>query len=43
MSIRCNELNLPAAIGIGEKKYKEIIDGKKILLDCENNLLKVLQ
>ena len=43
MSIRCNELNLPAAIGIGEKKFKEILISKKILLDCENNMLNVLQ
>ncbi|WP_415284859.1 PEP/pyruvate-binding domain-containing protein [Candidatus Pelagibacter sp. Uisw_130] len=43
MSIRCNELNLPAAIGIGEKKYKEIINSKKILLDCENNMLNIIQ
>ena len=43
MSIRCNELNLPAAIGIGEKKYREVIVSKKILLDCENNMLNVIQ
>ena len=43
MSIRCNELNLPAAIGIGEKKYKEIINSKKILLDCENNMLNIIR
>lgn len=35
MSIRCAELNIPAAIGCGEKTFGEIIKGKKIFLDCK--------
>ena len=36
MAIRCSELNLPAAIGIGEKKYMEIVNNKNknIELNC---------
>ena len=36
MAIRCSELNLPAAIGIGEKKYIEITNtkNKNIELNC---------
>ena len=33
MSIRCSELNIPAAIGVGEKKFKENVESKKINLD----------
>ena len=36
MSIRCNELNLPSIIGVGEKKYISIVDSKKIYIDCKN-------
>lgn len=35
MSIRCAELNIPAAIGCGEKQFNELKKGKKILLDCK--------
>ena len=34
MSIRCAELGIPAAIGVGEKLYTEIINSKKIDLNC---------
>ena len=33
MAIRCAELGLPAAIGVGDKVYENIIKGR-ILLDC---------
>ena len=36
MSIRCNELNLPSIIGVGEKIYSSFIDSKKIYIDCKN-------
>ena len=36
MSIRCNELNLPAIIGVGEKNYNILINSKKIYIDCKN-------
>tara|TARA_B100000780_G_scaffold120841_1_gene84640 strand:+ start:890 stop:3220 length:2331 start_codon:yes stop_codon:yes gene_type:complete len=42
MAIRCMELNIPAIIGIGEKKYSEIINAKKLFLDCKNNNYKII-
>jgi hypothetical protein len=33
MSIRCSELNVPAAIGIGPQMYESIKNSKKIILD----------
>ena len=34
MAIRCSELNLPAAIGVGEKKYLDLINAKNVELNC---------
>jgi len=42
MAIRCTELGLPAAIGIGEIIYEKIDDAKKILLDCDNQQIIIL-
>ena len=39
MSIRCSELAIPAAIGIGEKKYAELNNAKKVTIDCINERL----
>lgn len=36
MSIRCNELNLPAIIGVGEKIYSSLNNVNKIYIDCKN-------
>lgn len=36
MAIRCNELNLPAIIGIGEKIYSSFDNVNKIYIDCKN-------
>lgn len=36
MSIRCHEINLPAAIGCGEILYEKLLNASKILIDCEN-------
>jgi glutamine kinase len=36
MSIRAAELSLPACIGVGEKKFNEILLKKNITLDCLN-------
>ena len=35
MAIRCAEMNIPAAIGVGEKDYKNMAGGN-IILDCQN-------
>lgn len=39
MSIRCNEFNIPAAIGIGEKKFNQLIENKYVYLNCEKKFL----
>jgi phosphohistidine swiveling domain-containing protein len=43
MAIRCAELGLPAAIGIGEIIFQKIDNAKKILLDCENQQIILLE
>jgi len=40
MAIRCNELNIPAAIGVGEKKFNEIKDLSVLRLNCENKKIE---
>ncbi len=39
MAIRCLELDIPAAIGIGNLKYQSILNSKKVLLDCNKREL----
>ena len=41
MSIRCEELNMPAAIGVGDKNYDELSKNSKIILDCKENKLNI--
>jgi hypothetical protein len=43
MAIRCAELGLPAAIGCGELLYSDLEKASKILLDCENTQIIILQ
>ena len=33
MSIRCSELNIPAAIGVGTISFEKIIQSRKVNLD----------
>ena len=43
MSIRCHELNIPAAIGVGEESFDKLISGNKVILNCkEKNLFKLM-
>ena len=35
MSIRCHELNIPAAIGVGEESFDKLISGNKVILNCK--------
>ena len=35
MSIRCHELNIPAAIGVGEESFEKLISGDKVILNCK--------
>lgn len=40
MAIRCNELGIPAAIGCGEKIYKQYVTSKRIELNCKDKQIK---
>ena len=42
MSIRCNELDIPAAIGCGEKIFENTIASKIVQLNCENKTIKYI-
>ena len=42
MAIRCHELGIPAAIGVGEKIYEEIKTAKKILLNCKDEKIEFI-
>ena len=42
MAIRCAELNLPAAIGVGEKTFENLKYSNKIFIDPKNKILKVI-
>tara|TARA_Y200000002_G_scaffold131739_1_gene108524 strand:+ start:5956 stop:8955 length:3000 start_codon:yes stop_codon:yes gene_type:complete len=39
MAIRCAELGIPAAIGIGEKLYESLREGR-LLLDCQKGIIE---
>ena len=43
MSIRCAELKLPAAIGCGDILYEQLSKATKIMLDCKNQKIIVLE
>lgn len=43
MAIRCAEINLPAAIGVGDLIFEKISTADRILLDCKNEKIIVLE
>jgi len=43
MAIRCAELGLPAAIGCGDVLYDKLIKSSKIMLDCKNEQIVILE
>ena len=43
MAIRCLEENIPACIGIGEKKFEQFNNKKKIELNCKQKTIKLIQ
>ena len=43
MAIRCLELNIPAAIGIGKIKYEDILLSKKLMMDCSKKKLYIIK
>lgn len=42
MAIRCLEENIPACIGIGERKFNFFKNSKKVELDCEQKILNLI-
>ncbi len=43
MAIRCAELDIPAAIGCGEVLFEKLQTSSKILLDCNNKEILILE
>ena len=43
MAIRANELQIPAAIGVGEKLYEKIKQAKMVQLDACNRRVNILK
>ena len=39
MSIRCNEFSVPAAIGVGERKFQQLLKKSMLYLNCEKKML----
>ena len=37
--IRCNEFSIPAAIGIGEKKFHQLLNKNSLYLNCKKKML----
>ena len=42
MAIRCNELNIPAAIGVGDKIFSELKKSSKVQLNSMNKTIKII-
>lgn len=42
MSIRCNELNIPAVIGIGNRKFELLKLRNQIELNCQKKITKII-
>ena len=40
MSIRCAELNLPSAIGVGDRLFQNAINSRKIKLNIEEKKIE---
>ena len=43
MAIRAAEINLPAAVGVGEKLYEKIENMRQVELDCANHVIREIQ
>jgi phosphohistidine swiveling domain-containing protein len=43
MAIRCAEISLPAAIGCGDIIFEKLTSSSKVILDCENNQITILE
>lgn len=42
MAVRASEFGLPCAIGVGQKKFNDLIGSSRIRLDCGNKLITIL-
>ena len=42
MSIRCNELNIPAIIGIGKKEFENLNKYNQIEINCLKNIIRII-
>jgi phosphohistidine swiveling domain-containing protein len=43
MAIRSYELGLPAAIGIGERRFSRLLNTSRLLLDCGSRRIEVIE
>jgi glutamine kinase len=41
MTIRCNELNIPAAIGCGDTIFTKLKEANKVNLNCKNYIIRI--
>ncbi len=41
MAIRAAELNIPAVIGIGEKRFSQFLTAKAVMIDCLNKNIRI--
>jgi len=42
MSIRAREFSIPAAIGVGEVKFRSLLSSQRLILDCAERRIQVL-
>lgn len=42
MAVRASEFGLPCAIGIGQKKFNDLMGSKRIRLDCGSKLITII-
>ena len=42
MSIRCEEMNIAAVIGIGNENFEKIKDSNKVILNCKNEQVSII-
>jgi phosphohistidine swiveling domain-containing protein len=43
MAVRCKEMGIPAAIGVGEEQFKRLNRGQTVYLDCANKILELVK
>lgn len=43
MAVRCKELGIPAAIGVGEEMFVRLTKSRSIYLDCANKILEIVK